>query len=211
MRAEAHPEDGFSLLEVIISLAFFSLISVLLFQSLLTQYRALDRIDAAIESGLDNAVERRLVKTVLSKTLAEWPDQPETQFSGNPKRVKGLTTANLTSAAPEVTPYDIEIIDSSTGSEVIVRLGDEVLPTVTIPGPIGFEYFGYDGRWRSEWPPALDDPYFGTSVDAILRMSALPDHIRLVDLDGDQSVILIAPIVQKQSLPLRLSDVLSTQ
>lgn len=207
---ESKPEAGFSLLEVLISLAFFSLISVLLFQSLLTQYRALDRVENAIETNLDDAAQQQFIRQVLSEIIAGWPSRPESQLSGNASYISGLTTASLSSETSNLVPFTLEVTPSPNGAELVMTIDQTTLPAVNLGSAAALEYYGYDGKWRSDWPPSQDDEFFSTSVEAVLRVQPLPEHIRLVSTTADRAILLSATIAQRESLPTRLADILAT-
>ena len=150
-------EEGFTLLEVLIALMLFSLITIAVFQSLLSMTSLSDRIQTSTEVAFDEIVDKILFERLVEGLFLERTDERRGDFTGSDDRFNGLSagvifseTNNQGIAFIKVAIVDGKVFLNIDGREVIISYEADAE---------SLSYLGTDRIWRSNWPPKEALPF----------------------------------------------------
>lgn len=178
----SHQSDkGFTLLEVIVVLTITSLITAILMQGLgivlNTRLRVADELVRIETVSLQNSV----IKSPLVGVLPGL-DESENSFSGQERRIKGLTLTPLrgTMGAPTSFEMALQYVSRDNVTELVyLEEGYNPVRLAKWEGDTGeFSYRGRSGDWRTSWPPRPGvlnpDEKFKQTPSSIKIESGLP-------------------------------------
>lgn len=187
-------EAGFSLIELMIAVAIFALLTALLYAALWSGSRQLARLQEARDGSGDLMIARRAFRSVI-ETMAVMPasdveSDAGTLFVGDPLAMNFVASID-DRGHPEL--YRIALaIDQQEGpgqtvlSRLVLsrqRFGSDGAPietadVLTLPGRLSFSYMMIEtgeGRWQPAWAAA----------------NLIPGRIALIE--GNQPLILASP------------------
>ena len=206
-------QRGFSLLELIASIAIVSLVSAALFQTT-GQWLALsNRAAAAAEASLSDIANQKMFDRLVAGVTFAWPEEPDNQFSGGPARFSGLTATTLHAPNPQLSAFSMSLVRNGQAMAVEYE-ADGVRWTIRDFGDgstAAFSYLGADGAWRGTWPPQ-ENPEPGPYDDAryfTTPQTPLAVRLSVVTASGDVET-WIADIASTPFIPQRPQD-LTTQ
>ncbi len=201
-------QRGFSLLELIASLAIVSLVSAALFQSIAAWMQLSARASAAAEGSLSAIAGQRMFDRIVGGLTFAWPEEDAFRFVGAADGFSGVAAAPLHGFHPHLAPVRV-IVRRPDGEErgrITYQSGDIEWALQALDGTAALSYLGADGVWRSTWPPAAN-PEPGPFDDAAyFDTPQLPLAIRASFSDGDASSAWIADISGHPRIPQRLRD-----
>ena len=204
----AKRQRGFSLLELIASLAIVSLVSAALFQSIAAWMRLSARAGAAADSTLTSIAGQQMFDRAVGGLLFAWPEEVNARFIGAADGFSGVSNKPLQGAFPRLSVVQM-IAQSSESSERgrIAYISDQANWTLLeFDDSAAFSYLGADGAWRSNWPPAAN-PEPAPFADAqFFETPQLPEAIRLSYTIGSAEYVWIADIASTRRVPQRLQD-----
>ncbi len=201
-------QRGFSLLELIASLAIVSLVSAALFQSMASWMRLSSRASGAAEASLAAIAGQQMFDRIVGGLIFAWPEETARRFVGAADGFSGITTTPLHGLHPQLASASIVVLrpNNATRGRIVYR-SDEIEWTLReFDGAAAFSYLGADGAWRESWPPETNpDPgSFGDA--AYFDTPQLPAAIRLSFDDGGNSTVWIADIASDPRIPQRVQD-----
>lgn len=201
---------GFSLLETLFALVIMSFASMALFQSTSAMLSLSDRAVAAAERSVDRALDRRALGDVLKSLVPHWPEQEGTAFTGDPTRLRGVSSAALSDTLG-LQPFVMQLVRDDTrlgqyrlGYQNVNEDDDAPLWTLSdaLPPDARFSYLGVDNRWYQNWPPQQTPvtPYFNDA--RFIDPPALPLAIKLES--GVAGTLFLIDLSAHPQRPVRL-------
>ncbi|TCP32956.1 prepilin-type N-terminal cleavage/methylation domain-containing protein [Rhodothalassium salexigens DSM 2132] len=198
---------GFSLIEVIVTLAIVSLVSTILFQSVTTHWGNMQRIDAAFDRAREGGVRAQVFRQVVVHLLPAWPEQEEARFRGGPSGFSGLTGQAASASEAALTPFSIEAVAGRGVGPLRLRLVDRDVVLADPVRDVRVEYLALNGRWLDRWPPE-ENPGNGFFSDGqYFDTPPLPEAIRIRFVDARGPQAWIATVGTSTGLPFRIQDV----
>ncbi len=205
----ARNQRGYSLLELIASLAIVSLVSAALFQSAGAWLQLSTRSSAAADDALASIATQQMFDRVVGGLIYAWRDEPAGYFIGAVDGFSGLTATPLHGVAPQLLAVEVAALqpqDGRPGRIVYSAGGVDRWTLRTFDGATTFSYLGADGEWRTSWPPA-NNPEPGPFDDAaFFETPQLPLAIRVTVSESGGGEIWIADIKSNPPIPQRLQD-----
>ncbi|MBV8889994.1 MAG: prepilin-type N-terminal cleavage/methylation domain-containing protein [Alphaproteobacteria bacterium] len=186
-RCERPLPDGFTLVEVLVTLVIMAMVAAIAFGALRqvvdTRARLRPYLDQAQEVALATGWFRQTVQALI-------PDYDETgphKFAGSAAVISGLTASPLIGPAGTPLPFewaleydpanDVTVLDYREGSATPIRVAHWA-------ARVGqFSFYAGDQNWHSAWPP--------TDADQSQEFPQLPQLVRLggMALDAFPTVI----------------------
>lgn len=202
---------GFSLVEVLVAIAIFSVISVVLFQSTSQQFQLVDRLAASVDRSLERVGSSATLESVLAGAVPGWPEDEEGVFRGNDRRFSGTTGAPLQSEVPGLASFSLSIVSDGYVETLVYESGDTVWELGRFNGLNGaFEYLTLGGKWSNSWPPdeEISLPPFGD--ESWLQRPPLPRAVRFrfADRAGADQIVWTANVNWRRGYLPRQSDLI---
>lgn len=207
----SNKQIGFTLTEVLVTLAITSLATLSLFQSMSMWVTISAKATQAAERAIAGTVQESQIRTIVSGLTSGWPEKQEEVFIGKKNFFSGLTTNQLHLESPslEVVTIEIENLPDETKINYLAKQTAWTMRSVPV-ARAEFDYLGADGKWYEAWPPAIN-PEPGPFSDASLYLTPqLPLAVRLSITAETNTEILIADIASNPALPTRQIDILGT-
>lgn len=204
----ANHQRGFSLLELIASLAIVSLVSAALFQSMAAWMRLSARAGAAADETLTSIAGQQMFDRAVGGMTFAWPEETNAQFIGAADGFSGLSRSPLQGLFPQLSVIQFSVRSPRPGEKggIIYTSGAADWTLQEFDGRATLSYLGEDGVWRPSWPPA-SNPEPGPFADAdYYAIPKLPAAIRLSYLNDGAENVWIADISGKPRVPQRLQD-----
>ncbi len=201
-------QRGFSLLELIASLAIVSLVSAALFQSMAAWMRLSARASAAADASLSSIAGQQMFDRIVGGLVFAWPEEETSYFVGASDGFSGLSATPLHGIYPRLAPVRMSIIkaENSQPGRVVYQSENVEWTLRDFSGAAAFSYLGADGAWRATWPPTTN-PEPGPFDDAAyFDVPQLPLAVRASFSDGDETVAWIADIAGDPKIPQRMQD-----
>jgi general secretion pathway protein J len=201
---------GFTLVEMLVTLALVALVGSLLWQALATAAQLEQRLARTRTLSTDDQLRRAWVELALAGVMAG-PQGDPVRFSGRGERLTAYTSMPPwpESLGPELMTLEL---DTTEGGQRLLarRPGIEApLDLWRWPARDGrFEYLDRDGRWHDIWPPmgaAAPATAAGTGATAVSGPPPLPAAVRL---SGPPAGAVLATISAVQGPMLRQQDLL---
>lgn len=197
-------ESGFSLIEVLVTLAILSVSSALIFQSLWSQMALVERVETATAAAVQDRITRSGFGQVIGGLTPAWPEEEQSNvFVGDGSSMSGLTATPLTADELDLPQFEMSIDPQTQALEY--RSGDITIQLVQFNGPAQFHYLGQDDFWVNEWPlDDIPDPGpFDDSADYV--MPPLPKAVR-IQVDDQLTLDWIAFVDWQSSYIVRRQD-----
>ncbi len=205
----ATSQRGFSLLELIASLAIVALVSAAVFQSMASWMRLSVRASGAADASLSSIASQQMFDRVVGGLTFAWPEEEGRVFEGAPDGFSGLTATPLDGFHPRLAPVAITITapDGSNNGSVVYQSGDALWTLEEFDGEASFSYLDADAVWRPAWPPdeSGDSPPLDESILSF-GPPQLPVAIRLELTDKAVKHAWIADIAADPRIPQRAKD-----
>lgn len=200
-------QAGFSLFELIVALALVSLISVVLFQSVVTQWTNVQRVSAAVDQVRQIALREAVLRDVVGHIVAGWPEQAGTVFRGTDHGFSGLTARSTLPGRHGLFPLEVRVVDGDSGAQrLILRQEESTIGIIDSLDLARLSYRGLDNQWYERWPPEAnpgngffdDGDYFPTPP--------LPEAVRIDFTFRGEKMSWIFALSRSKNLPLRAQD-----
>lgn len=195
-------EDGFTLIEVLVTLALFSVISLVLFDIVSTQYRVQDRTRELTTSVIESQAVKQSFYEIVGQMLPQWREG-EPGFIGTSQQFAGISTGSqLTNASAPFT-FKMELRNNRQNLNYTER--DVSITMKYFSEPASFSYLGADGVWLTHWPPETP-PDGGRFNDAEhYTTPPFPRAIRITT-ENNEHLHIIAEIGWQAPRPFRWQD-----
>jgi general secretion pathway protein J len=196
---------GFTLVEMLVTLALVALVGSLLWQALATAAQLEQRLARTRTLSNDDQLRRAWVELALAGVMAG-PQGDPVRFSGRGERLTAYTSMPPwpESLGPELMTLEL---DTTEGGQRLLarRPGIEApLDLWRWPARDGrFEYLDRDGRWHDIWPPMAGAQASGAATPS---PQPLPAAVRL---SGPPAGAVLATISTAQGPMLRQQDLIS--
>lgn len=201
-------QRGFSLLELMVSLAIVSLVSAALFQSMAAWMRLSARASTAADEALTSIAGQQMFDRAVGGLIFAWPEETAYRFIGAPDGFSGVSATPLQGLFPRlgVIQVAIERPDDGRRGRIVYQSGATDWTLQEFDETASFSYLGADGAWRANWPPAVN-PEPGPFEDAaFFDTPQLPLAIRASYVDHAVNKVWIADISGDPQIPLRQRD-----
>ncbi len=190
---------GFTLVEMLVTLALVALVSSLLWQALATVAQLEGQLARTRSLSNDDLLRRAWVEQALAGTMTG-PQGDPVRFSGRSTSLSSYTTMPPWpgSLGPELMTLELE--RSGDGQRLVARRPGSELPLELWrwAGAEGrFDYLDAGGHWHELWPPP----------DAT-RAEPLPAAVRL---RGPPAAAVLVPVTTTQGPMLRQQDLQSDE
>lgn len=195
-RMRAPGAAGFTLMEMLVTLVIFSVVTALIWQALATLSKIEARLSDARLFASQDALRSQWVRQALIG-LMNGPRGDPFQFTGNELGLKAYTT--MPPWPGSLGPEPIELLieqDAATGESILVARRLFTGATWRLwewEGPADFSYLGRDGRWSLQWPPP-----------EAAQQPTLPRAVRLVAPEGR---VLVVPVLSGENTLTRRRDI----
>lgn len=188
---------GFTLVEMLVTLALVALVTSLLWQALATVAQLEGQLSRTRTLSNDDRLRRTWVMLALTGAMTG-PQGDPIRFTGRPLRVSTYTSMPPWpgSLGPELMLLELE--GNSDGQRLIARRpgNDTPLELWRWAGGDGrFDYLDAGGNWHEVWPPPN-----------VTRAEPLPAAVRL---RGPQAGVVLVALTTTQGQMLRQQDLLS--
>ncbi len=185
---------GFTLVEMLVTLAIVALVSGLLWQALATVAQLEGQLARTRSLSNDDQLRRAWIEQALAGTMAG-PQGDPVRFSGRDRRLSSYTTMPPWpgSLGPELMTLELE--RNGDGQRLIARRpGSETpLELWRWAGEEGrFDYLDARGQWHEAWPPP-----------GAARAEPLPAAVRL---RGPPAGTVLVPVSTSQGPMLRQQE-----
>jgi len=150
---------GFTLMEMLVSLLLFAIISTLLWQALGTMARLEIRLADSQLFVTNEALRREWLRQALLG-LMKGAQGDTLRFDGTATRLKGYTSMPPWpgSSGPEVLELRLKAEgDNRTQLSAYRPATGETWPLWHWQGPGLFSYLDGGGNWQAQWPPPMDE------------------------------------------------------
>lgn len=192
------PGKGFTLIEMLVTLAIVALVTGILAQAM----SQLARIETLLEQGqlqgLGQAVRGEWVRDALVSLLPGEPGSDE-RFQGSSTELQGLSAEVPRWPTPGLATLRLRLhYDAAAGATALQVIGNavgqdnaQVTALMTWPGRTGrFRYLDESGEWQDAWPPL-----------SLKTAPALPLAVLLETGLPEMRVLLAAPQASKVPMP----------
>lgn len=188
--------DGFTILEMLVALAIFSLTSLALFQSLNTFLNISKRAVRGAESAITRSVDRQILYNLVDGIVQPW-NETEIAFKGQPQGFSGLSTQAFSEEPVSLTPFTISLTGAPYEQKTLSYLsGDRSWVLVSkLDKSASFEYLTSSRDWVATWPPIRNKKQVGNNEE-------LPVAVRLKNYDN--LTFMTLPINRHRRLPFKL-------
>lgn len=178
--------SGFTLLEMLVTLVLFSLVSVLLWQAMAWMARIEDSLAEARAFSTQQALRLEWVRGVIGGAVSGPRGDPR-KYQGEAQRILAYTVA---SPWPEIAgPLWLELkLERIEGEQRLVAEspGRSPMQLLAWEGQGAFAFLDRDGKWREEWPAKG-----AASEDEDGLMGVLPQAVKLAGLPEGEMVVAI--------------------
>ncbi|HUJ47424.1 MAG TPA: prepilin-type N-terminal cleavage/methylation domain-containing protein [Rhizomicrobium sp.] len=171
----AHKESGFTLVELLVSLAVLSLLALVLFEGLSFGVRAWehDQLASASEDHIgiiQTLLRRSLERSCPRRLAANSGEIPKILFSGTSERMRFLGPEPMSAGGRLCAPLGIVSLTNRHGSQLVLQRLDgngDIVEQRTLLDHLAFVRFSYlgDRGWRSTWTGQ-------TALPASIRIAA---------------------------------------
>lgn len=164
---------GFTLMEMLVTMVLFAVVSSLLWQALGMLARIETRLNDEQTLGVSTALREEWVSLALQGLMTGAQTDPR-HFSGAQTRLSGYTSMPPwpDSLGPEFMELSVNI-DGGQDASLVVSSPERSESWSLLPGQGRFAYRDKDGTWHDQWPPAQG------------KHDALPSAVRYAYSDGD--------------------------
>lgn len=188
---------GLTLIEMLVTLALTSMVSLLLWQALAQIARVERLLEDQNDAGGSTFVRTEWIRYAIEALLPGEAESPD-RLRGNERELQGLTGEPPLDCRAGVCRIRLTLRfdDRAQRTELVASALDrpDIAPQVLLawPGRQGrFRYQGSDGQWGERWPPAMG------------VHPALPRVIALDTGPDARGVIVAAPRHDEAPVPTR--------
>lgn len=188
---------GFTLVEMLVTLAVMALVSTLLWQALATVAQLEQRLDRTRTLSNDDQLRRAWVEQALFGVMSGADGDP-VHFEGSRERLRGYMSMPPWPGSLGPVLMTLTLERDGDAQRLMAGRADGGAPLELWRWPSGtggFEYLDHSGVWRDDWPPPN-----ATHADP------LPAAIRL---HGPPAGAVLVPVTATQGPMLRQQDVQS--
>ncbi len=192
---ESHQSRGFTLMEMLVTLVLFGMVSSLLWQALDSLQRLETRLSDSRIFAADEALHGEWLRQAV-RSLMNGPQGDPFHFSGTTAQLSGYTAMPPwpNSGGPE--PLELLLRNETTEHTLLIarRPGKETKewPLWEWQGTGTFTYLDRKGIWHNEWPPAGGQ---WPALPAAVKLSGPPGGVILMAvLAGDNPMLRRAEI-----------------
>lgn len=186
---------GFTLMEMLVTLVIFSIVTALIWQALATLAKIETRLGDAELFASDDALRARWVSQSLAG-LVNGPRNDPLRFKGTDTGLEGYTTMPPWPGSLGPEPVELRLQQDATSGLTVLNarrvFTGAISPLWEWQGPAAFSYLGTDARWTATWPPPEG------------RHPALPRAVRLMAPEGR---VLLVAVSSGENTLLRRRDV----
>lgn len=182
-------DAGFTLLEVLVALMIFSIITLATFQSTVQLLSLSERVDEVSVELYNSVIDHATYDAAISGLIAGSDTDPATLFSGTQAGFRGLSRGFYTASSGNYNLSTLELLIRQ--EKLIFKISDEETHSPNLRPAIGFSYLGTDRTWYDNWPSKKPVIFSGRtqSRDHLLMPApALPLAVRLNFVDGSSWV-----------------------
>jgi general secretion pathway protein J len=197
---------GFTLVEMLVTLALVALVGGLLWQALATVARLETQLARTRSLSNDDLLRRAWVEQALAGVMTG-PQGDPFRFDGRAGSLSAYTTMPPRPGSLGPERLTLELQKSPGGWQLLARLPGTETPLELwrwAGDEARFEYLDGRGRWHDAWPPMAGEPAPGRTA-APAAPPPLPAAIRLV---GPPAAPVLVAVAAGQSPMLRQQDLL---
>ncbi len=197
-------ESGFSLLEVLVSLALISVTTLLISRTITDQFALSQRIEKTNHLTLEAWSHRQVFSETVGAVVPTWPEsETDVSFKGTAKRFEGMTASPQLFQSNGLTSFRFSI----ENTDLVYVEGEARIVLATLPAEASFSYLGSDHSWYDQWPAETPIDFGQFDDSSEYEAPELPVAIRLQCLSG-ACIDWIRVLDWKSSNLVRRQDVL---
>ncbi len=154
-RTAKSASPGFTLMEMLVTMVLFAVVSSLLWQALAMLARIETRLNDEQTLGVSAALRQEWVALALQGLMTGAQTDPR-HFSGTQTRLMGYTSMPPwpDSLGPEVRELSVRA-DDNQNATLMASCPERSDSWPLLSGQGAFAYKDKDGTWHDQWPPAL--------------------------------------------------------
>jgi prepilin-type N-terminal cleavage/methylation domain-containing protein len=197
-------QQGFTLIEVLVTLILLGLVAATVFGSLRQVIEARVRLRPYLDQSQETALAAGWFRQTVHGLIADNPDAKD-RFTATADRFSGLSASPLGGPAGTPTAFRWTLRYEADQDTTVLEYGEGLKTPMRIAAWAGrqgaFGYYSSDQKWRSDWPP---EPSVVTPVGPIPQFPAL---VRLGGIPPEVFPTVIAaplasPLPPPRPLPL---------
>lgn len=191
------------MLEVLVSIAIFSISSLLIFSSLLQYARLSSRIEDVSLQTLQQQVGPGTFEYVITGIVPGWPELDTEKFAGSSLGFSAISTHGLFADGGGLRQIRLELSEDRKTLFAADESARVVLHRFGVPAR--FSYLGNAGVWAEEWPPAKRQDFGAYDDTAHYEPPVLPRAIRL-QVEDRSELDWISRLGWQAPRPIRTQD-----
>jgi prepilin-type N-terminal cleavage/methylation domain-containing protein len=188
--ARANGAAGFTLMEMLVTLVIFSVVTALIWQALATLSRIEMRLNDSQLFASEDALRSQWVRQSLFG-LMNGPVADPFHFTGTSRGLEAYTTMPPWPGSLGPERFQLVLQEESSGATVLLARRSMTKAQWRLwswQGPAAFSYLDEGGRWLAQWPPPLGEP---PPMPLAVRLVAPEGWVLVVPvLSGDTTLLL---------------------
>lgn len=176
-----HQQAGFTLVEVLVTLALLSMVAAIVFGSLAQVLDARARLRPYLDRSEETVLVASWFRQTVQALIADY-DTGKNRFTATASGFSGLTASPLIGPPGTPTAFSWRLKYDPGIDVTLLEYAEKPSNTIQIARWSGkdavFSYYGQDQEWRRAWPPTdLDASATRVQLPLLVRLGGLPREL----------------------------------